>query len=101
MNDMESMNPLWSILLEFLGALIYIWIFSRLKASFTQNPSGGIMFGLLMGIIMTVPGLFYEFLMYKGFPLWLSFVWIAGFIVKYGVYGAVLGILVKPKKTTA
>jgi len=101
MADNSSMNPLWFILFDFIGAFLFVWVFSRMESSLEKNPMGGVMYGFLVGILVTIPGMLYEAVMYKGFPLWLSFAWIAGFIIKFVIYGAVLGMLVRPKKATA
>ena len=101
MTSKEEMNPMWFVLLDFIGAFFFVWVFSRIKSSFASSPAGGMMYGLLAGILVTIPGMFYEALMYKGFPMWLSFAWFVGFVLKYIIYGAVLGMIVKPKQATA
>jgi hypothetical protein len=95
------LGPTYATIFDFIGAFLFVWVYSRVTSSFEKNPMGGVMYGFLVGILVTIPGMLYEAVMYKGFPLWLSFAWIAGFIIKFVIYGVVLGMLVRPKKATA
>ncbi|HET7152450.1 MAG TPA: hypothetical protein VFJ29_01695 [Candidatus Kapabacteria bacterium] len=101
MASKESMNPAFFVLFDFIGAFLFTWVYGKVQSSFEKSPKGVMMYGVLAALLISIPGMLFEAVMYKGFPMWLSIAWIAAAIVKLSILGYILGMLVKPKKATA
>lgn len=102
MSEMANKGGMvWFIIADFVGAFLFTWFYSKVQVAFEKTSNGAMMYGLFLGIVLTIPGMLYESLMYNGFPYWLSWVWVIGGIIHYTIYGLILGMIVKPKKATA
>jgi hypothetical protein len=95
-----SMIP-WFIFGDFVAALVFTWYFGRVHSSFEKSTKGGMMYGLYTGILVSIPMNMVFGMMVKGFPYWLSWGWTVITIVELMIYGAILGMLVRPKTAKA
>jgi len=99
--SMDSINPVWWILFDFIQAFLVTWFFRKVMSSFERSPQGAMLFGVFLAIILAVPTVFIEGITVKGFPMWLAWLWLVQYIIYGAVAGYILGMLSKPKIATA
>ena len=76
---------------DFVAALVFVWVFDKVRGSFGAGMAGGLMFGLYAGILITFPMFIFLSLLIVGFTYWLSWVWIITGIGWALVAGATAG----------
>jgi hypothetical protein len=81
------------VLGDFVAALVFVWVYQRVRASFGPGAAGGAAFGLYAGILVNFPTWIFCYLLIEGFTYGLAWVWtLAG--IGWGVLaGAVTGAL--------
>jgi hypothetical protein len=90
-----DMGVWWLVLGDFVGALVLVWVYDRVYASFGGGPRGGAIYGFYLGIAVNFPTWIFVHLLFKGFPYWLAWVWTIFGVVWSVVAGAVAGATYK------
>jgi hypothetical protein len=85
----------WAIVGEFVFALVWVWVYDRVYASFGGGVRGGAAFGVYAGVLLNFPMWIFNHLMFVGFPYSLSWWWVGTGIVISVIAGAVTGALYK------
>ncbi len=85
----------WAVLGDFVFALVWVWVYDRVYASFGGGVRGGATFGFYAGVLLNFPMWIFTHLMLVDFPYSLSWWWIGTGIVIGVIAGAVTGALYK------
>jgi hypothetical protein len=85
----------WLIVADFVGALVFLWVYDRVYGSFRAGVQGGLIFGLYAGVFFAFPLFITLHLMLVGFPYGLAWVYTIYGIVFYMISGAVAGATYK------
>ncbi|HZV13168.1 MAG TPA: hypothetical protein VFA55_08125 [Candidatus Kapabacteria bacterium] len=101
MSGMDPGKMPWFIFSDFVLALVFVWFYGRVHASFEKTPMGLLKYGVFFAIVVSIPTNMITTLIFKGFPYWLSWVWTLAFVIEYAIYGYILGMLVRPKTAKA
>jgi len=96
-----GINPGWFVLGDLIMAFLFTWFYGRVQAGFEKSPKGAMMYGLILAIVVSIPGNMYLAIMVNGFPYWLSWAVTLATIIQFSIYGYILGMLTKTKSTTA
>jgi hypothetical protein len=90
----EATNPAWFTLVCVLIGIALAILFARTRGSWAKGLTGGVAFGLLVGIIHFFSN-FFDSMVYEGFPYFLA--WCHGGMdaIAFTVAGAVLGLVIK------
>ncbi|MFO7586643.1 MAG: hypothetical protein R6X22_01080, partial [Gemmatimonadota bacterium] len=51
----QENNVGWLVALDFLMALVFVWVYVRVRASFAPRATGGAAFGLYAGVLLGFP----------------------------------------------
>ena len=89
----QDVSPAWFVLMDFVVALVFVVVYDRLYATPTRRAGRGAAFGFWTGLLLNFPAGISMNLMFKGFPYWLAWVWIASGLVTLTIAGAVAGAL--------
>ena len=90
-------NMPWFILCNFVGAAVFVWFYSIVRSSFEGRSNGVLLYGIMYGIIISIPMDMIDSLIYKGFPYWLTWVWVIIAVVEHGIYGLLLSMFTKKR----
>ena len=85
----------WLVFGDFVGALVFVWVYARVLASFGGGPKGGATYGLYAGILVNFPTWIFAHLLFVGFPYSLAWVWTLIGIAWCVIAGAVAGAVYK------
>jgi hypothetical protein len=85
----------WLIVGDFVAALVFVWVYSRVASAFPGGPQGGATYGLYAGILVNFPTWIFAYLLIEGFTYGLAWVWTVVGIVWMVVAGAVAGAVYK------
>ena len=99
--SMDSISPVYWILIDFLGALILVWFYGKVMSSFERGTKGAVLYGIYFGFITSIPANIFPALTVKDFPSWLAFLWTVMFIIYGAIAGYILGMMNKPKAVNA
>jgi len=91
----QEFNP-WLPVGELVQAALMVFVWSRVMGSFAAGVKGGMMFGVLAHLLITVPGAMYNHMFINGFPYALSWLWVIGGVILGAIQGSVAGALYKP-----
>ena len=80
---------------DFVAALVLVWVYDRVYASFASGPKGGATYGLYAGILINFPTWLFANLLFVGFPYSLAWIWVIYGVVWAVILGAVAGALYK------
>jgi len=80
---------------DFVGALVFVWVYDKIRGSFGPGPSGGAIYGLYAGVLVNFPTWIFLNLLFVGFPYTLSWVWTIYGIVSSVIAGAVAAAMYK------
>jgi hypothetical protein len=88
-------NPLIAVLVagDFVAALVFVWVYDRVRGSFGPGAKGGATYGLYAGILINFPLWIFMHVLVKDWPS--SYSW---FSTIYGIVwaiilGAVVGVV--------
>jgi hypothetical protein len=81
------------IVADFVAALVFVWVFQRVRACFPPGAAGGAAFGLYAGILVNFPTWIVSYLLLKGFTYGLAWVWILTGVAWGVLAGAVAGAM--------
>jgi len=82
------------VLVDFVAAAVFVWVYQRVRASFPPGAAGGATFGLYAGVLVNFPTWIAAYLTLSGFTYGLAWVWIITGIMWGMLAGAVTGALV-------
>ncbi len=85
----------WLVVGDFVAALVFVWVYSRVYSSFGGGPKGGATYGLYAGILVNFPTWIFAYLIIKGFTYGLAWTWTVIGIVWCVLAGAVAGAVYK------
>lgn len=88
-------NPVSFIIGDFVFALVFVWVYDRVYASFGGGPRGGATFGVYAGVITSFPTWFLMSFIIKGFTMDLAWIWTINGLVWSVILGAVIGSVYK------
>jgi hypothetical protein len=78
---------------DFVAALVFVWVYQRVRTSFAPGAAGGATFGLYAGILMSFPTWISCYLLIQGFTYGLAWAWILTGILWAVLAGTVVGAL--------
>jgi hypothetical protein len=81
------------ILMDFVAALVFVWVFQRVRACFAAGAAGGAAFGFYAGVLVNFPTWIASYLLLEGFTYGLAWAWILTGVVWGVLAGAVAGAL--------
>jgi hypothetical protein len=97
----EASLPLL-IISDFVAALVFVWVYDRVRRSFAPSAAGGAVFGLYAGVLVNFPTWIICSLLLNGFTYGLAWAWILTGILWGVLAGAVAGALLsRPVPTPA
>ena len=82
---------------DFVTALVFVWVYDRVRSSFGAGAKGGASFGLYAGILINFPTWIFAHLLFEGFPYSLAWTWALLGIGWCVIAGAVAGALYNRK----
>jgi len=90
----EEANPLYFLLVGICVAIPAALLFAKSRAAWADGLKGGLTFGAFLGAVYFFLN-FYQPLVMKGFPYYLSWCWGGTDFIDALLLGAVLGVMVK------
>jgi hypothetical protein len=81
------------IVTDFVAAVVFVWVYQRVRSSFPPGAGGGALFGLYAGVLVNFPTWIACYLLLNGFTCGLAWAWILTGIVWAVLAGAVAGAL--------
>ena len=91
----KDMPIQWLVFGDFVAALVFVWVYDRVLASFGGGPKGGATYGLYAGILANFPTWIFLHLLFVGFPYGLAWVWTLVGVAWCVIAGAVAGAVYK------
>jgi len=88
-----DMSPPLLIVTDFVAALVFVWVYQRVRPSFGAGPAGGAVFGLYAGVLVNFPTWIASYLLLQGFTYGLAWAWTLAGVVWGILAGAVAGAL--------
>lgn len=93
----QSTSPsIWLFVGQLVQSILLVYLWSRVMGSFGATVKGGITFGMLAQLFLSVPGAMYSHMFINGFPYALSWWWVVGALILGAIQGAIAGALYKP-----
>ena len=80
---------------DFVTALVFVWVYDRVRSSFGAGAKGGATYGLYAGILINFPTWIFAHLLFEGFPYSLAWTWALLGIGWCVIAGAVAGAVYK------
>lgn len=81
------------IVTDFVAALVFVWVYQRVRSSFAPGAGGGATFGLYAGVLVNFPTWIGGYLLLEGFTYGLAWAWILTGILWAVLAGAVAGAI--------
>ena len=81
------------IVTDFVAALVFVWVYQRVRPSFGAGLAGGAVFGLYAGVLVNFPTWHASYLLLQGFTYGLAWAWTLAGVVWGILAGAVAGAL--------
>jgi hypothetical protein len=91
----QDTNMAWMIVGDFVAALVFAWFYLAVAGSFAPGVSGGATMGFYTGVLVNFPSAIFMYLMFQGFPYFLSWIWIVYGVFWYVCAGAIAGAINK------
>jgi len=91
----QEMSMGWLVFGDFVAALVFVWVYDRVQASFSGGPKGGATYGLYAGVLVNFPTWIFSSMMITGFTYGLAWIWTFVGIIWCVVNGAVMGAMYK------
>ncbi len=85
----------WLVVGDFVTALVFVWVYDKVRSSFGAGPAGGALYGVYAGILINFPTWIFAHLLFEGFPYSLSWTWTLVGVVWCVIAGAVAGAIYK------
>jgi len=98
---LDTSNPAWFIVGDFVTVLVLAWVYNKVAASFSTGWKGGAMYGLYAGVLINFPTWIIVHLFMKGVSY--KFAWFSTIygIVWSVVAAAILAALFKKGEASA
>jgi len=87
---------IWFSVGELIQSALLVYLWSRVMGSFGGGVKGGVQFGVLAQLFLSMPSFMYNHLVINGFPYALSWLWVVGALIVGAIQGAIAGALYKP-----
>ena len=91
----QDTNVAWMVIGDFVAAFVFAWFYLVVAGSFAPGVSGGATMGFYTGVLVNFPAAIFMYLMFEGFPYFLSWIWIVYGVAWYVCAGAIAGALNK------
>ena len=91
----QDVSVRWLILGDFVAGFVFAWFYLAVAGSFAPGVPGGMTMGFYTGVLMIFPAAIFMYLMFEGFPYYLSWIWVFYVIVLYVGAGAIAGAINK------
>lgn len=85
----------WLVVGDFVAALVFVWVYDRVRSSFGAGPQGGATYGLYAGVLVNFPTWIFAYLLMEGFTYGLAWTWTLVGIAWCVIAGALTGLLYK------
>lgn len=95
----EPANPLWFLVIAIMIGLAGALLFAKTRDSWGAGIKGGATFGVFVGLVAFFPQ-FYNSLVIKGFPYFLSWCWGGVSLIGWVLFGVVAALLYRPGGTS-
>ena len=86
-------SPPLLIVTDFVAAVVFVWVYQKVRRSFPPGAAGGATFGLYAGMLVNFPTWIGCYLLFNGFSYGLAWAWILTGIMWAVLAGAVAGAL--------
>ncbi|MBK7598468.1 MAG: hypothetical protein IPJ07_08050 [Acidobacteria bacterium] len=63
----QDSSMLWLTVANFVAALVFVWVYDKVKSSFSQGWKGGATYGLYAGILINFPTWIFAHLLFNNF----------------------------------
>ncbi len=90
----EMPSMFWFFLVSIMVGIMGAILFAKTRGSWDAGLKGGMMFGFFLGLVAFFAQ-FYNTLVIKEFPYFLSWCWGGITLIGWVIYGAVFGLLYK------
>jgi hypothetical protein len=90
-----DMNMAYLVIGDFVAALVFVWVYDKVRGSFGAGAAGGAVYGLYAGVLMNFPTWIFLNMLIVGFPYSLAWIWTLIGVVATVIAGAVAGALYK------
>ena len=93
----ENMNTLMWIM--WLGNIVFsfLFVFIFIKGYENKGIMEGIRFGIIIGLLMNVVGIFSQYVIYP-LPLLMAVQWFVYGLIRFVIYGILTALIYKPTK---
>jgi hypothetical protein len=95
LNQTPTVGLVWNYIGDFVAALVFVWVFDRVRGSFGPGLGGGLTYGLYAGVLMNFPLWIFMHMWVKDFSYsaaWVFTIWgLAVALIMGAVTGAVYG----------
>lgn len=81
------------VLADFMKALVFVWVYDRVRDSFAAGAAGGATYGLYAGILVQFPANIFLHLLIRDFPYALTWAWTLYGVALFVGAGAVAGAI--------
>jgi len=78
---------------DFVAAVVFVWVYQRVRPSFAPGAAGGARFGLYAGVLVNFPTWIACYLLINGFTYGLAWAWILTGVIWAVLAGTVAGAL--------
>jgi hypothetical protein len=89
----QGVNPGWMILGDLVAGFVFAWFYLAVAGSFAPGLTGGATMGFYTGVLVIFPAAIFMYLMFEGFPYYLSWIWIVYTVAWYVCAGAIAGAI--------
>ena len=91
----------WIVLIDIVYAIEFLWFYGIVRSSFEKKSNGALRYGACFGILVCFPTFMLYSLIFKGYPYWLSWVWVSKTIIQFSICGLILGAFTKKMSSSA
>lgn len=89
----EDVSIVAIVAAEFVAALVFVWVYDKVRGSFDSGMAGGAVFGLYAGILVAFPAFIFDHLLLAGFTYGLAWTWTLSGIAWGVIAGATAGMM--------
>ncbi len=87
---------IWLPIGELIQSALLVYLWSRVMGSFGGGVKGGVQFGMLAQLFLSMPAAMYNHMFINGFPYALSWLWVVGALILGAIQGTIAGAMYKP-----
>ncbi len=93
----QDASPVWFIIIDFVSALVVVWVFDKVRGSFKAGVAGGALYGFYAGVLLNFPTWIGLSLIIKGFEYKQAWFWTGYGVIWMLIAGCIAGFIYKPK----